>query len=267
MRASDTEVLFPDSESEAVQAFGDGRGITVFGGGTILMPAVSYGRYPRGGRTLMLQRAGLDQISGDGTVSIGAMTTLNALAASGIEPLASAAEDVADVEIRGQATVGGNLCAPPGFESPRGDLQVALLAVGARVRSAGSGDEKTETVDEFLAALESAPRLVLSVEFDPPSRSAYLAQRRRHAHSYAVMTVACAETSEGVNVAAGGVAPRAVRLEAVERALADGASPADAAAKATEGTQPRDDALASAWYRQTVLPTLVTRVLEQMRGG
>lgn len=267
MRASDTEVLFPGSEAEAAQAFGDGRGVTVFGGGTILMPAVSYGRYPRGGRTLMLQRAGLDQISGEGMVNIGAMTRLNVLAASGIEPLASAAADVADVEIRAQATVGGNLCAPPGLESPRGDLQVALLAAGARVRSAGAGGERTETIDEFLSALESEPRLVLSIELDKPSHSAYLSQRRRHAHSYAVMTVACAETADGVRVAAGGVAPRAVRLQAVERALADGASAADAGARATEGIDPHDDALASAWYRRSVIPTLVTRALEQMRGG
>jgi carbon-monoxide dehydrogenase medium subunit len=267
LRASDTEVLFPGSESEAVQAFGDGHAVTVFGGGTILMPAVSYGRYPRGGRTLMLQRAGLDQITGDGTVKIGAMTRLNALAAAGIEPLSSAAADVADIEIRAQATVGGNLCAPPGLESPRGDLQVALLAAGARVRSAGAGGEQTESIDDFLAALESEPRLVLSLELDKPSRSAYLSQRRRHAHSYAVMTVACAETPEGVRVAAGGVAPRALRLEAVERALADGASCADAGAKAAEGIDPQDDALASAWYRRTVIPTLVTRALDQMRGG
>ena len=71
---SDTEVLFPGSESEAVQAFGEGRGVTVFAGGTILMPAVAYGRYPRGGHTLMLKGAGLDQIAGDGTVRIGATT-------------------------------------------------------------------------------------------------------------------------------------------------------------------------------------------------
>jgi aerobic carbon-monoxide dehydrogenase medium subunit len=267
LRASDTEVLFPGSESEAVQAFGDGRGVTVFGGGTILMPIVSYGRYPRGGKTLMLERAGLDQISGDGSVTIGAMARLNALADSGIEPLATAAADVGDFEVRGQATLGGNLCAPPGFESPRGDLQVVLLAVGARVRSAGSGSEKTETIDEFMAAAQSEPRLVLAVEFDQPSSSAYLSQRRRHAHSYAVMTVACADTSEGVRVAAGGVGPRAVRLEAVESALADGSSPAEAAEKAVEGIDPRDDALASAWYRRSVLPTLVARALKQMRGG
>ena len=43
---------------------------------------------------------------------------------------AQAARDVSDAEIRGQATVGGNLCAPPSPENPRGDHQAALLAVG-----------------------------------------------------------------------------------------------------------------------------------------
>jgi aerobic carbon-monoxide dehydrogenase medium subunit len=267
LRASDTQVLTPDSAAKAVEEFGDGRGVTVFAGGTILMPQIAYGRYPRGGRTLMLERAGLDQISQNGTVTIGAMTRLSTLATSGLEPLATAAADVGDLEIRGQATVGGNLCASPGSESPRGDLQPVLLALGARVRSAGAGGERTEGIDEFMAAAGSEPRLVLAIEVDPPSRSAYLSQRRRHAHSYAVMTVSCAETSGGVRVAAGGVGPRAVRLEAVERALADGASPADAAARAVDEVTPAADALASAWYRQAVLPKLVTRALDQMRGG
>ena len=65
--------------------------------------------------------------------------------------LAAAARDIADLEIRGQATVGGNLCAPPSPENPRGDLQTALLAVGAQVRCAAAGGERTEPVEEFLA--------------------------------------------------------------------------------------------------------------------
>jgi CO/xanthine dehydrogenase FAD-binding subunit len=192
VRASDTEVLIPTSAAQAVEAFGDGRGVTVFAGGTILMAEIAYGRYPAGGRTLMLERAGLDEISGDGTLTIGAMTTLNALAASGVQPLASAAGDIADVEIRAQATVGGNLCAAPGAESPRGDLQTALLAMGARVRSAGAGGERIDSIDEFLARTDLEPRLVLAIEVDRPGRSAFLSQRRSHAHSYAVMSVACA---------------------------------------------------------------------------
>jgi aerobic carbon-monoxide dehydrogenase medium subunit len=264
---TNTEVLIPTSEAQAIEAFADGRGVTVFGGGTILMPLIAYGDYERATRTLMLERAGLDQISGDGTITIGAMTRLGRVAAAGPQPLAAAAADVADEEIRAQATLGGNLCAPPGTEGPRGDLQAALLAASARVRSSGEGGERTDSIDEFLARGDSEPRLVLAVEVDRPRRAAYLSQRRSHAHSYAVMSVACAETADGVRVAAGGVGPRAVRLEAVESALAGGADPARAATSALDGVEPQDDALASAWYRREVLPTLVRRALEQLKGA
>jgi CO/xanthine dehydrogenase FAD-binding subunit len=268
VRASDTDVLMPTSAAQAVEAFGDGRGVTVFAGGTILMPEIAYGRYRTEDRTLMLERAaGLDEISGDSTVTIGAMTRLSKLAASGVQPLASAAGDIADLEIRAQATVGGNLCAPPGTESPRGDLQPALLAVGARVRSAGAGGERIDSIDDFLDGADAEPRLVLAIEVDRPSRASFLSQRRSHAHSYAVMSIACAETADSVRVAVGGAGPRAVRLPAVERALADGSSPAGAAGKALDDIEPQDDALASAWYRRSVLPTLVTRALEQLQGG
>jgi CO/xanthine dehydrogenase FAD-binding subunit len=267
LRASDTEVLFPSSAAEAIQAFGDGRDVTVFAGGTILMPARAYGRYPPTARTLMLDRAGLDELGGDGTVVVGAMTRLSALAASGLEPLATAAADVGDLEVRAQATLGGNLCAPPGLESPRGDLQAPLLALGARVSSAGAGGERTELVDEFLTRGPDDPRLVLAVEFERPRRAAYLSQRRPHAHSYAVMSVACAETADGVRVAVGGIGPTAARLVAVERALADGAAPDRAAAAAEGAAQPADDALASAWYRTAVLPTLIRRALEHLQGA
>lgn len=262
---SDMELSIPGSAAEAVEAFGDGRDVTVFAGGTILMPQIAHGLYPRVGRTVMLARAGLDEISGDGRTRIGAMTTLSALARSGIEPLAAAAGDVADPEVRAQATLAGNLCAPLGWEVPRGDLQAALLAVGATVRSAGPGGERTDSIDEFLTGEE--PRLVLAVEFERPRRAAYFSQRRPHAHSYAVMAVACAETGEGVRVAAAGVAPRALRLRGVEEALAGGTAARDAAGRAADGLEPPDDALASSWYRKQVLPTLVRRVLEQLQGG
>ena len=267
MRPSDTELSIPTSAAQAVEAFGDGRGVTVFAGGTILMPELAHRRFPKGGRTLMLSRAGLEEISGERTVRVGAMTRLSAAADSGIEPLAAAAGEVADYEIRAQATVGGNLCAPPAPESPRGDLQAALLALGARVHCAGAEGERTESVDEFLAREAGDPRLVLSIEFERARRAAYLSQRRRHAHSYAVMAVACAESDDGVRVAAAGVGPGAVRLQAVERALADGGGAPEAARQAVDGLEPPDDALASSWYRRQVLPTLVRRALEQLQGG
>ena len=267
MGLSDTDILMPTSVDDAVEAFGDGHDVTVFAGGTILMPILAYGRYPGTGRTLMLARAGLSGIRGEDRVTIGAMTTLAQLAASGIEPLAGAARDVADAEIRGQATVGGNLCAPPSREAPRGDLQAALLAVGADVRSAAADGERTEPVEEFLARAPGEPRLVLAVEADRPRRASWLSQRRPHSHSYAVMAVACAELHDAVRVAAAGVGSTAVRLREVERALAEGTDAETAAARALDGLEPPDDALTSAWYRREVLPVLVRRAIVQLRGG
>jgi CO/xanthine dehydrogenase FAD-binding subunit len=47
----------------------------------------------------------------------------------------------------------------------------------------------------------------------------------------------------------------------VEAALAAGASSADAATRVLDDVDPPDDALASAWYRRRILPTLVQRAL------
>jgi carbon-monoxide dehydrogenase medium subunit len=257
-----TEVLVPSSPEEAVEAFGDGRGITIFAGGTILMPEVSFGRlHPE--RALLLARAGLDRIeTEDGTTRIGAMVRVAALEDAAPEPLATFARYVGDYEVRAQGTVGGNLCAPPGADAPRGDLQAALLALDARIRSVGAGGERTDSIDDFLAGSDG--RLVLDVEVDAPARASAAGLGRPHAHHFTVLGVACAETAGGVRVAVSGAGPRGARCPSVERALAEGADPAAAAAAVLSDLDPQDDALASAWYRKKMLPVLVERALAEL---
>ena len=137
------EVVVPSSAEEAVSAFGDGDGTTVLAGGTIVMVELVHGRLSPS-RVLMLERAGLTGLARDGErLTIGSMTPVAELNAAP-EPLATAAGYVADPEVRAQATLGGNLCAPPGAESPRGDLQAALVALDAEVRSAGEGGERSD---------------------------------------------------------------------------------------------------------------------------
>ncbi len=144
------EVVLPTTPAEAAEAFGDGDGVTVVGGGTIVVPELTHGRL-RPSRVVMLARSGLDGLTrANGAVTIGAACSVAALE-GGDEPLASAALHVADPEIRGQATVGGNLCSGEGADVPRGDLQAPLIALGARVRSTGAGGERTEPVEDFLA--------------------------------------------------------------------------------------------------------------------
>ncbi len=255
MSSEVVDVLLPTSATEAATAFGDGRGVTVVGGGTIVMPDITYGRlHP--GKVLMLARSGLDQVTREqDAVTIGAAVPVTALEQLD-EPLASAARHLGDPEIRAQATVGGNLCAQPSEEAPRGDLQAPLIVLGARVRSTGMGGERVEPVEDFLAG-GSDGRLVLDVSYDAAQRTAgYAAAGRPHAHHYTILAVAAAEAGGELRVAASGLGPHAVRLTAVEQSRDP--------LKAIDDAEPRGDALASSWYRKTVLPKLVERALAQL---
>src|SRR5690349_16344522 len=250
------DVLFPTSADEAASLYGDGEGITVFAGGTILLPEIASGRV-RPERALLLHRSGLDTVSVDGDrVTIGAMVPISALADGDDEVLAQTARHIADEEVRRNATVGGNLCAPAGTDAQRGDLAAALIALGAQVRSVGAGGERTEPVEDFLAGDRSG-RLVLDVTYERRDRrSAATGLRRRHAHSFAIAAVVACRDAGGTRVGVTGIGPTAVRARSVEAS----GNPDDV----LQDVEPIDDAVASADYRCAVLPKLVREDLDQL---
>ncbi|HXG76028.1 MAG TPA: FAD binding domain-containing protein [Gaiellaceae bacterium] len=256
------EVLVPSSEEEAIEAFGDGTGILVVGGGTIVLPDLTYRRL-QASRALLLGSARLDGVSRDGArVTLGAMTRVEELVGLPA-PLGPCAQNIGDVEIRGAATVGGNLCAGEGYEAPRGDLQGALLALGATVRSAGAGGVGEEPLEDFLP--KRRQRLVLSVSFEEPAAGAFAALDRPHTHDYTALAVSGARAADGtIRLAATGAGWWGVRLPSAEAAADD---PEAAGQAALADVTPHDDALASAWYRAKVLPALVRRVLTELKGA
>jgi carbon-monoxide dehydrogenase medium subunit len=250
------ETLVPTSVDEAVQLFGDGAGVTVFAGGTTLMPEIAAGRL-KPTRTLLLHRSGLDELHTDGdVVRIGAMVPVSALADGPDGLLARFAQRIGDLEVRAAATVGGNLCASGGLGAQKGDLGAPLIALGARVRSDGKGGERTEPVEDFLSGDRSG-RLVLELEYDKPS-GAWSAQtmRRRHAHSYAIANVAVCSTGDGLRVGVSGVGSAAVRARTVEQSR----NPEDV----LKDVDPVDDAVATAEYRRKMLVVLTRRALEEV---
>lgn len=255
-----TEVLIPGSADEAVALYGDGDGVTVIGGGTIVVPEITAGRTAPT-KTLMLNRAGLSGISRDGSrITIGAATPLAELIALPA-PIGPCAVNVADLEIRGQATVGGNLCAGEGPDTPRGDLQGALLAVGATVRSAGAGGVTEEPLEEFLP--KRRDRLILDVSYDEPAAGAFVALDRPHTHHYTALAVSAARLGDGSTlVAATGAGWHGLRLRSAE-AVAD--DPPAAGEAALADVTLHDDAIASAWYRGKALPVLVRRALTELK--
>ena len=255
------ELLTPTSPAEAAAAFGDGAGVTVMGGGTILLPELTYGRL-RPERVLMLGRAGLSGVdNANGVVRIGATTPVGELQ-DAPEPLVTAAKHVADQEIRAVGTIGGNLCATAGDAAPRGDLQAPLLALGARVTSVGAGGEKSEDVEAFLEC--GSGRLVLSIDVPGGQPFGYARLDRPHTHHYTMLAVTAVRGSDGVRVAASGVGPAHGACTASSRHWPAARSAEDAAAHAAEGLDLPTDALASAWYREQMLPLLVQRALGQL---
>lgn len=252
-------VLTPTSAAEAVELFGNGDGTMVIGGGTIAIPEIQL-NLTRPKKALLLQHAGLNSIVREGTrVMIGAMTPLSALADLP-EPISACIRHIADLEVRGQATIGGNLCAS-NRDAPRGDLQGVLIALAATVRSVGAGGERSEPVEDFLA--NRSGRLVLDITYDESASGVYRYLDRMHTHEYTALAVTAVRTADGsIRLGATGVGDYGRRLASAE-AVAD--DPTGAGHAALADTELLDDAIASVWYRQQTLPVLVRRALEQLK--
>ena len=254
-----TDVLLPASPDEAVSAFGDGSGVTVIGGGTIVMPDITAGRI-KPSKTLLLARAGLAGVSREGsTITIGAMAPLQGLVDLA-PPVGPCAANVADLEVRSQATVGGNLCAGEGV----GSASRRPPGSAARRRSTGSLGRRrgitTEPLEDFL--VHGRDRLVLDVTYEEPAAGAFVAVGRPHTHGYTALAVSAARLADGtVRLAATGAGWPGVRLPSAEAAAGD---PEAAGAAALKDVKLHDDALASAWYREQALPVLVRRALTRL---
>jgi CO/xanthine dehydrogenase FAD-binding subunit len=255
-----TDVVIPASEDEAIAAFGDGKDVVVVGGGTIVVPEMTYGRM-RPAKALLLGRAGLAGVSRTGPrVTIGAATPIEELVGMPA-PLGPCAANIGDIEIRAQATVAGNVCAGEGHEAPRGDLQGPLLVLGATVRSAGQDGIVTEPLEDFLP--KRRQRLLLDVSFEEPAAGAFAGLDRPHTHDYTALAVSGARAGDGtIRLAATGAGGWGARLPSAE-ALSD--DPEAAGDAALQDVSPHDDALASAWYRTKVIPVLVRRVLTELK--
>ncbi len=88
----------------------------------------------------------------------------------------------------------------------------------------------------------------------------------RRAQDWAIVGVA-AVTGSRPGIALVNMGPVPLRAGAVEAALANGASPTEAAAHAADGLDPPEDLNASAEYRRHLAEVLVRRALEEAGSG
>jgi carbon-monoxide dehydrogenase medium subunit len=208
---------------------------------------------------------GLAGISVDGDdLMIGACTRHAAVAGSAdvladAPLLARAAGLVGDPQVRHRGTIGGSLV----HADPAADLPMAALALDARLEVTGANGARTVPVDEFFQGFfETAVRAdeflsAIRVPRRPGIGWGYEKFTRR-ANDWAIVGAA---TVDG-RIALANMGPTPLRARAAEDALKNGASIADAAALAADGTSPGADIHADEQYRAHLARVLTRRALE-----
>ena len=243
----------------------------ILGGGTLLVRALNEDAADFSTLVQCTDRM-LTEIRASGSrVRIGAGVTMaRVLASSDLAFLHAAARSVGGPAVRAQATVGGNLFAPP----PYGDFAVALLALDARVSVHTGYSPREIPVDEFLRGRDAMSNsIVAAIEFARPRDGRtlrFLKVSKVRPKGVSLLTIAArlddsAGRLSGVRVAYSNVGPVPMRAVAVERAIEgrrlERATVDAAAAVAMDGCSPVTDAIASAWYRREVLPVHLSRLL------
>ncbi len=254
----------------------------VVAGCTDFIPAVRHGKWTFDDGLNLIDIKGvaqLDFIRDDGdAVTLGAATRLADIASSPLirekaPVLAAAVAQMASVQVRNTATIGGNLC----MASPAADTAPPLLVMDAQVDIHGTETEESVPLSKFFLGPGTTrlhPRDVLTGVRIPalkPGESAHRVRLGlRTAFVCSIISVAAWIRArdgriDACRVAMGSVAPTPVRLENVENYLLGkelGASVAEEAGRmAADQIQPISDLRASAQYRKDMANTLTKRIL------
>jgi aerobic carbon-monoxide dehydrogenase medium subunit len=201
-------------------------------------------------------------------IAVGALTRYHdlehsELLAAELPLLAHASGKVGDPQVRHRGTIGGSLA----HGESASDVPAVVLALdGVLVASGPSGVREIPAGEFFLGPFETAleeDELLTEIRLPRPASPGWSFQKlTSRAIDWAIVAVAVQGTSVGlVNM---GSTP--LRASATERALAEGASVADAAAQAAEGTSPFADRNASPEYRRHLARVLTRRGLEEAAG-
>ena len=221
---------------------------------------------------LLIDIGGLKELAGvrtDGDeLVIGATTRHAELAASELALteaplLAYAAAQVGDPQIRHRGTIGGSLS----HADPAADLPMALVALGGSLVLQGPAGTRTVAADDFFEGyFETAMQpdeLLIAVRVPRRPGVPWGYQKFvRRANDWAI--VGAAAIDGRIALANMGATP--LRAAAAEQALAGGATAAEAAVYAADGTSPGEDLHADREYRRHLARVLTRRALEHQTG-
>ncbi len=257
-----------ESADHAIALLGEhGDESKLLAGGHSLVPMM---KFRLATPTMVIDVGRLDDLryirAENGHVAIGALTRHHELENSDVladacPMLKHVASLVGDPSVRHRGTLGGTLA----HSDPASDLPAAVLALGGTLVAQGPSGTREIAANEFFTGyFESvlAPDEMLTEIRVPSGTGGWNYQKfNRRAQDWAIVGVGVADGGKGVSLVNMGSVP--LRATAVEEALAGGASAADAAALAAEGTEPPTDLNADADYRGHLARTLVLRALTE----
>ena len=177
--------------------------------------------------------------------------------------LAHVASKVGDPQVRHRGTIGGSLA----HSDPASDLPAAILALGGSLIAEGPGGSREIAVaDLFTGYFESSlaeDEMLTEVRVPKAPGASWNYQKfNRRAQDWAIVGVAAVEVNGATQVSLVNMGSTPLRAEAVESALAGGASATEAAEVAAEGTDAPTDLNASPEYRDHLARVLTKRALE-----
>ena len=267
----------PDTLDEALQLKKTLSGSRFIAGGTDLMVQIKNKEIQPQALISLRSIPALFGIDTNGTVRIGALTTISDIASNTrlahYPLLVDAAKHVGSVQIRNVATIGGNLCNC----SPCSDMALPLLVLEAKVRTRNNRESREIPVDRFFTGPGESclvsDEVMTDILFPPPQPQAQILflKKGRIKMDLAIASVAILLELNGkecikARIAAGSVAPMPFRLREVEACL-EGSNLTqnkiiEAKNLAERCVSPITDIRSTEEYRRTIIGVYVKRGIE-----
>jgi aerobic carbon-monoxide dehydrogenase medium subunit len=264
------EYIAAESAVDALDLLAEhGDDAKVLAGGHSLLPMM---KLRLAAPQVLIDISGLTELAGvstdGGDLVIGATTRHADLASSELARteaplLAYAAAQVGDPQIRHRGTIGGSLS----HADPAADLPMALVALGGTIVLQGPAGSRSVAADDFFQGyFETSMQpgeLLVSVRVPRRAGVPWGYQKFvRRSNDWAIVGVAAVDG----RIALANMGPKPLRAAAAEQALAGGASVAEAAGLAADGTSPGEDIHADREYRRHLAKVLTRRALEHQTG-